>query len=363
MTGSLTTADTLLDLSRALNNLSTHYAITRDRTRSLKESCSQAHFTRGTDLLLSTQGLTTELVSLTRALATGPFAHVPGSRLLLADLTTQIGVSASASFLIAMATASDPLDGIGQPAAPELAAATAESLDEEAEEIDHVLQEAVDSLHLAAGTIARASRYVAESACAAGSTAPHHDAPDPSLGPDGLHEMATRINQFRSRLKALPNQPELPDDISITAHVDELTEITTAMAARIRACSSALASEISSQPTMAAITYSRTLAPLGEALKELGRMHAGIALYTHDLCARWDSDSSTLEGPRQQVDDLVAECCGAADGILEAAAKRLSFAGVTLARLASVRERPVGADLASPPPAPTAAATRAAKNR
>ncbi|MFD5765318.1 hypothetical protein ACFWIN_05795 [Streptomyces sp. NPDC127049] len=155
----------LLDLSQALTSVSTTYAFTRDRVLSLKDSDSEEIFAQGTRLFLASQQVNAKLVGLTRALATGPYAQVPESRRVLAELTATIAAASSGSALIASAVAGDPLNTIGLPSSPEIAQDMARVRQETGlSDVQGALEEAADRLHLAATSCAHAAFDVARAA-------------------------------------------------------------------------------------------------------------------------------------------------------------------------------------------------------
>ncbi|MFG3348647.1 hypothetical protein ACGF1Z_26755 [Streptomyces sp. NPDC048018] len=145
--------------------MSTNFTITRDRVHRLKDSGSEEIFTQGTGLFLASQQITAKLVALTEALATGPYAEVPESRRLLADLTATVAVASSASAFIASAVAGDPLESIGLPARPEDAESMARIRQEEGiDDVQGALAEAANCLHLAATSCTHAAFDVARTA-------------------------------------------------------------------------------------------------------------------------------------------------------------------------------------------------------
>ncbi|MFD3944919.1 hypothetical protein [Streptomyces sp. NPDC058579] len=181
--------------------------------------------------------------------------------------------------------------------------------------------------------------------------------------------MAGQVERLRFQLRTLPPPPAIPAVNSVSARVDDLARITTAVSAQINDCLSNLMSGDSTKAALQA--YSSALAPLGEALTELGRMHTEISQYhftTHP--ARRDSPLD-LELPRQQVNEVVSGCWEAADEILEVAAIELRDPASKLMPTPS-RRRPdapgralstTSSGLASIPPGPPAATPRVAKGR
>ncbi|MFG2836411.1 hypothetical protein ACGFYE_15615 [Streptomyces zaomyceticus] len=155
---------------------------------------------------------------------------------------------------------------------------------------------------------------------------------------------------------------------SVSARVEDLIGITTAVSAQIKHCLSHL---MSGEPTKAALkAYSNALAPLGEALAELGRMHGEISHYNFTTHPAHRGSPSGLELPRQEVNETVSGCCEAADEILDAVAIELRAAAVKLMPSPS-RLQPgtpgrvlrAGSALPSPPPVLPAVTPRVTKSR
>ncbi|MFE0772160.1 hypothetical protein [Streptomyces sp. NPDC058861] len=181
--------------------------------------------------------------------------------------------------------------------------------------------------------------------------------------------MADRLERLRFQLKSLPTAPEIPGVVGLSARVTDLLDITTAVSARIRHCMSDLGAGSSAEAALTA--YSSTLAPLGEALTELGRMHAEVVYRNFVIYPRHRDDQSALDLHRQQVAETVSGCFEAADEILEVTAIELRDAATKLAPSPS-RLRPAAPARALPavtpgpaslPPTPPSAAPGAAKSR
>ncbi len=183
-----------------------------------------------------------------------------------------------------------------------------------------------------------------------------------------LYDMAGQVDRLRFQLRTLPPAPAIPAVDSVSARVEDLIGITSAVSAQIKHCLSDL---MSGEATKAALkAYSNALAPLGEALAELGRMHAEITHYNFTTHPAHRGGPSNLEHPRQAVNEMVSGCCETADEILEVAAIELRDAAVKLmpspSRLQPGTPRRAlrtGSAPPSLPPAPPAVTPRAAKSR
>ncbi|MFB6631234.1 hypothetical protein ACFCWY_15150 [Streptomyces sp. NPDC056362] len=97
----------------------------------------------------------------------------------------------------------------------------------------------------------------------------------------------------------------------------------------IKSCLSELSAGTS--PKTALRAYSGALAPLGEALTELGRMHAEITHWNFSADATRQLGSMGQVLPSQRVIDAVSGCREAADEILDATAIDLRTSATELA--------------------------------
>ncbi|MFE6457801.1 hypothetical protein ACFVP0_10110 [Streptomyces cinereoruber] len=181
--------------------------------------------------------------------------------------------------------------------------------------------------------------------------------------------MADRLELLRFQLQSLPTAPEIPRVTSVSARINDLIDITKTVSDRIRHCMSDLGIDPSVKAALTA--YSSALAPLGEALTELGRMHAEVAYYNFVTHPRHRDNQSDLGRHRQQVTETVSGCFEAADEILEVTAIGLRDTAKTLAPSPSYL-RPAAPARALPaanprsaalPPVPPSTAPGAAKSR
>ncbi|GAA3903841.1 hypothetical protein GCM10022244_12540 [Streptomyces gulbargensis] len=143
-----------------------------------------------------------------------------------------------------------------------------------------------------------------------------------------LYDMASQIDRLWFRLRALAPGSTTSPLAAVTATVHALAGINVAVSDEIRR---RLNGDLHAAEKKAIEAYSAALAPLGEAMTELGRLQAGIAFYnftTHPMHRR---NPSVLEGHRQHVAELTTECCEAADEILEATVGELQSAAIALA--------------------------------
>lgn len=142
-----------------------------------------------------------------------------------------------------------------------------------------------------------------------------------------LYDMADQIDRLRFQLRALPAVPtSIPLSVA-SAWVHTLAGITLAVSDQVNHnCLRATANE---RRTVQA--YSYTLAPLGEAMAELGNLQAEVVLFQIRTHRGHRSSTLDLERPRQQADEIITGCFEAADQILEVAAGELRAAANELA--------------------------------
>ncbi|MGW1604500.1 hypothetical protein [Streptomyces eurythermus] len=184
-----------------------------------------------------------------------------------------------------------------------------------------------------------------------------------------LYDMAGQINRLRFQLRALPAAPAVPHLDSVTAQVHTLAGILTVVSDQV----SHRLDLSSADAKKAVVAYSGALAPLGEAMTELGRLQAEVTFFNFTTHSSYRNSPSDLERQRRHVGEIIAGCCDAADEILEVAADELQAAAVELASpparvQAAAPARtpgPVNSAQAHPAPAtpPPGVAPRAAKSR
>ncbi|MER8037109.1 hypothetical protein [Streptomyces hydrogenans] len=135
------------------------------------------------------------------------------------------------------------------------------------------------------------------------------------------------------------------------------------MTTHIKSCLSELSAGTS--PKTALRAYSGALAPLGEALTELGRMHAEITHWNFSADATRQLGSMGTVLPSQRVIDAVSGCREAVDEILDATAIALRTSATELASPPRNRHGAPARTLPATGPAPASlpAALPAAKRR
>ncbi|MEU4030529.1 hypothetical protein [Streptomyces anulatus] len=128
-----------------------------------------------------------------------------------------------------------------------------------------------------------------------------------------LHDMAARVDRLRFQLRALPAPPQFPGIVTVTAQINTLSEIVTAVCGKVRERISDLDSPGSRRALQA---YSDILAPLGEAATELGRIHTEVAQIHFSHPAK-NTDEPELVRRRHLANEAISGSCEAADEILE----------------------------------------------
>lgn len=188
-----------------------------------------------------------------------------------------------------------------------------------------------------------------------------------------LFDTANQVERLRFQLRALPPAPAVPPLTEVSAQVRTLAEITTAVSDEVNRRLADGPFSVESKKAMQA--YSDALAPLGEAMTELGRLQAEIVFFNFTTHPAARNDELVLAGARRQANEVITGCCEAADEILDAAAGELRAAATELAppptraqatALARSPHAPgpgQSAPAARPFPAPPTAAPTSAKGR
>jgi hypothetical protein len=136
-----------------------------------------------------------------------------------------------------------------------------------------------------------------------------------------LHDTASGIDRLQFQLRALPPAPAIPSLTDVSAHVQTLAGLTSGITVEINR---RLSAGLFSVPAQRAVeAYSSALAPLGEAMTELGRLQHEIAFVNFTAPRISQSD---LPYPRQMANEIITGCREAADDILTVAADELRAA-------------------------------------
>ncbi|MER6531650.1 hypothetical protein [Streptomyces sp. NPDC001508] len=144
-----------------------------------------------------------------------------------------------------------------------------------------------------------------------------------------LYDLASRIDRLRFQLRSLTPAPTIPGLNEVSTQVYTLAGITAAISEQVNLRLSDGLARVPRQKALQA--YSDALAPLGEAMTELGRLQTEIVYFDFTAFPALHDSPSDLQHRRQQANELITGCCGAADEILEAAAGELRAAATELA--------------------------------
>ncbi|MFF7258192.1 hypothetical protein [Streptomyces microflavus] len=143
-----------------------------------------------------------------------------------------------------------------------------------------------------------------------------------------LHDMASRIDRLRFQLRTLPPAPTIPAVETVSFQINTLTRITTAVSEKIDQCLTDLPSQGAKSALLA---YSGIIAPLGEAITELGRIQAEATSIR--FAAHPAHKKETTERAQQTylANEVISGSCEAADEILEMAVRGLREEAAKLA--------------------------------
>lgn len=133
-----------------------------------------------------------------------------------------------------------------------------------------------------------------------------------------LYDTASSIDRLRFRLRALPPAPVAPSPSEVSEQVRTLAGI---IAGISDAVSRRLSDGLYSVPAQRAVdAFSSALAPLGEAMTELGRLQRDV-VFVHFTAPR--ISTSEMPHPRELATEVITECRDAAAEILEVTAEEL----------------------------------------
>ncbi|MFJ7527957.1 hypothetical protein ACIQ1S_23890 [Streptomyces griseus] len=129
-----------------------------------------------------------------------------------------------------------------------------------------------------------------------------------------LHDMASRIDRLRFQLRTLPPAPAIPDVGTVSSQINTLARITTAVSDRIDQCLADLPSPGSKSALLA---YSCIIAPLGEAITELGRIQAEVTSIRFAAHPAHKKEKTERARQTNMANEVISGSCEAADEILE----------------------------------------------
>ncbi|MFG2116689.1 hypothetical protein ACGFRB_29310 [Streptomyces sp. NPDC048718] len=141
-----------------------------------------------------------------------------------------------------------------------------------------------------------------------------------------LYDIANQIDRLRFQMRALP--ASIPSVSAAFAPIHTLTGIITKVSDEV---SRRLAGHISSNEAKAIDAFGDAFIQLGEAVTELGCLHAEVAFFNFTTYPTHRGSSPDLERLTRKPEEVISGCREAADAILETAAGELRAAAVKLA--------------------------------
>lgn len=144
-----------------------------------------------------------------------------------------------------------------------------------------------------------------------------------------LYDTANQIDRLNFQLRALERGPALPPLSEVSFYAHALATITVSVSNQVKR--RLAEGGFDGDGKKAVVAYSVVLAPLGEAITELGRAQAKIAHFNFTIRPAHLNEPSVLKHSRQQADEIITGCFEAADEILESAADELRTAANRLA--------------------------------
>lgn len=185
-----------------------------------------------------------------------------------------------------------------------------------------------------------------------------------------LYDTASSIDRLRFQLRALPPAPATPLLSEVSEQVRTLAGITAGISDEVNR---RLSDGLYSVPAQQAVdAFSAALAPLGEAMTELGRLQRDV-VFVHFTAPR--ISTSEIPHPGELATEVITECRDDAAEILEVTAENLRASATRLTPTSgplqsAARARSPHAPVAGPvtsaiPPAPAlpAVAPATAKSR
>lgn len=143
-----------------------------------------------------------------------------------------------------------------------------------------------------------------------------------------LYDTANQIDRLNFQLRALDRSPAIPSLSQVSLHVHTLGAITLSVSEQVK---HRLSEGFDGDGKKAVEAYSVVLAPLGEAMTELGRAQSEIAYFNFTTHPAHRNNSSGLDYSRRQANEIITGCCEAADEILESVAVDLRTSAGRLA--------------------------------
>lgn len=143
-----------------------------------------------------------------------------------------------------------------------------------------------------------------------------------------LYDTANQLDRLNFQLRALERGPAIPSLSEVSFHVHTLATITLSVSEQVK---HRLSEGFNGDGKKAVEAYSVVLAPLGEAITELGRAQSEIAYFNFTTHPTHRNNPSGLDHSRRQASEIITGCCEAADEILESVAGDLRTSAGRLA--------------------------------
>jgi hypothetical protein len=144
-----------------------------------------------------------------------------------------------------------------------------------------------------------------------------------------LYDTASQIDRLNFQLRALEKGPALPSLSEVSFYAHTLATITVSVSDQVKR--RLAEGGFDGDRKKAVVAYSVVLAPLGEAITELGRAQAEIAYFNFTTRPAHLSEPSVLKDSRRQAGEIITGCFEAADEILESVTDDLRKAANRLA--------------------------------
>jgi hypothetical protein len=144
-----------------------------------------------------------------------------------------------------------------------------------------------------------------------------------------LYDAANQIDRLNFQLRGLERGPALPSLSEVSFYAHTLATITVSVSDQVK--HRLAEGGFDGDGKKAVVAYSVVLAPLGEAITELGRAQAEIAYFNFTTRPAHLSEPSVLKDSRRQAGEIITGCFDAADEILDSVTDELRTAANRLA--------------------------------
>lgn len=168
-----------------------------------------------------------------------------------------------------------------------------------------------------------------------------------------LYDTAHTIDRLRFQLNSLSPRSALSGIREVSSRVSNVNAIIAEVSDQVdRHLGTLMSGPLGADTRRTVVAYSTVLGTLGEAVTEMGRVQAEVALFNFSDQRSSDGDSD-LDDRRQRSSEIISSCLEAAGEILESAAAALKGAAAELApsptRAGAARTRSPHASLSPQP--------------